>query len=104
MTKYRAQPVVIDGIRFASKAEARRYGQLKLLEKAGEISGLQLQPKFPIVVNGVKVCAYIADFAYFTATGRVVEDVKGVQTPMFRLKRKLVEAIYPGVQIAVRPA
>lgn len=104
MTKYRAKPVVIDGVRFASQAEARRYGQLKLLEKAGQISGLELQPKFPVVVNGMKVCTYIGDFAYFDGKGRIVEDVKGVQTPMFRLKRKLVEATYPGVLIAVRSA
>jgi len=72
---------------------------LRLLERAGEISNLELQPKFPITVNGTKVCTYIADFAYFTPKEKIVEDVKGVLTPMYRLKKKLTEAVYRGVKI-----
>ena len=98
-SKYRAQPVVLDGVRFASKAEGRRYGELSMLQKLGEISGLELQPKFPIVIGGKTIATYVADFAYFTRTERVIEDVKGVKTPVYRLKKKLVEALYPGVRI-----
>jgi hypothetical protein len=97
--KFRAVKTVVDGVTFASKAEARRYGELRLMERAGDISRLELQPKFPVRVNGVLVCTYVADFAYFTASQRVVEDVKGVKTPVYRLKKKLVEAAYPGVTI-----
>jgi hypothetical protein len=97
--KYRAVPTHLDGIRFPSKREAQRYGVLKMLEKAGEISWLQLQPSFPVLVNGVRVFTYKADFSYFDRTGiAVVEDVKGYKTPMYRLKKKCVKAQY-GVEI-----
>ena len=102
MNKYRAKKTVVDGITFDSKAEARRYSQLKILERAGEISGLTLQPQFPVTLNGKDICRYIADFAYFTDHARVVEDVKSdftAKNPIYRLKKKLVEAAYPGVQI-----
>lgn len=95
--KYNAVKTVVDGITFASKAEARRYSELKLLEKAGEIAVLQLQPRFDCVVNGKKVCTYIADFKYATADGFTIEDVKSPATAKiraYRIKKKLVEALY----------
>lgn len=93
--KYNAQPTVVDGIRFASKAEATRWQQLGLLERAGEITGICRQVRFPLEVCGVKVTTYVADFVYQDAKrGRVIEDVKGVSTPLFKLKRKMFEAIY----------
>ena len=98
-SKYRAIPVEIDGIRFASKAERNRYLELKLLEHAGEISRLELQPSFKCVIDNKLVCTYRADFSYFDKSSRVVEDVKGMKTPVYRLKKKLVEALYPGVVI-----
>jgi len=98
-SKYRAIPVEIDGIRFASQAEGRRYAQLKMLEKAGLISRLELQPSFKCVIDNKLVCTYRADFSYFDKSSRVVEDVKGMKTPVYRLKKKLVEALYPGVKI-----
>ena len=99
MSKYKAIPTVVDGIRFASKAEAGYYQQLKILEKQGLILNLQLQPKFPIEINGQKICTYIADFSFFEKNERVIVDVKGVRTPVYRLKVKLVEALYPGTII-----
>ena len=107
MTKYKAVSTVIDGVRFASKAEAERYCELRLLLRAGEIENLEMQPKYPISINGVKICTYIADFRYVSRKqgpqGQeghvVVEDVKGTKTPLYRLKKKLVEALYPGVKI-----
>jgi hypothetical protein len=98
MTKYHARKVVIDGFTFDSQAEGRRYSELLLLCKAGEITNLVPHPVYPLVVNGQKIGAYIADFTYLTGTGRVVEDVKGVKTPVYRLKRKLVKALY-GIDI-----
>ena len=99
MSKYKANPITIDGIRFASQAEGRRYVQLKMLEKSGAISRLELQPSFKCEINGKLVCTYRGDFRYFTKDGCVTEDVKGVRTPIFRLKKKLVEALFPGVTI-----
>lgn len=96
MNKYRNVPTVVDNIRFASKAEAKRYRDLKLLEAGGKIGDLECQPRIPLVVNGVKVGVYVADFSYFDAeSGMVVlEDVKGVRTPLFKLKKALVKALY----------
>lgn len=93
--KYRAKPVEIDGFRFASKAEARRYQELLLLEKARKITKVTLQPAYIITINDHKICKVIGDFHY-TENGKiVVEDVKGMDTPLSRLKRKLVKACYP---------
>lgn len=95
--KYGAKPTTVDGIRFASQAEARRYGELKLLEKAGEIIDLGLQPVFKLRVNGEVIGRYVADFDYWTRVGNhrgtyVVEDVKGMKTPMYRWKAKHMKA------------
>jgi hypothetical protein len=95
MSKYHSVKTEIDGYVFASKAEAHRYSELKLLEMEGSISCLELQPKFPIIVNGKKIATYIADFRYLhCGTKQIIEDVKGVRTPVYRLKKKLVEAIF----------
>jgi len=98
--KYRNKPTVVDGIRFDSKKEATRYGELRLLERAGQIRDLRLQPRFKIEVNGIKICEYRADFIYTDAeTGeRIIEDVKGMKTQVYRLKKKLVEVVH-GVDI-----
>ena len=96
--KYRAIPTVVDGIRFASKAEARHYGELKILEAAGDIKDLELQPEYPIIVNGIRVAIYRADFRFMGRTKhgyiQMIVDVKGMATPVYKLKKKLVEAIY----------
>jgi len=98
LNKYSAVKTEIDGIVFASKKEARRYQELKLLQKAKKIHMLELQPKFPIVINKVKVCTYIADFEYMENGFRIIEDVKGMKTPVYRLKKKLVQAVY-GIEV-----
>lgn len=99
--KYRAKKTVIDGVTFASKKEARRYGVLKKLEMAGEIEGLSLQPQYDLhTKNGVKVCAYRPDFVYLDKkTGLlVIEDCKGFLTDIYRLKRKWMLLEY-GIEI-----
>ena len=96
--KYSNEPIEVDGIRFASIAEARRYRDLTRLRDAGEISQLVLQPRYPIVINGIKVCDYIADFSYIGSAGVVVEDVKGIKTAVYRLKKKLMRAVH-GIDI-----
>jgi len=103
VSKYNAKRCVIDGHAFASQMEGRRYEQLKLLQLGKAIWGLRMQPRFNLVVNGVKVATYVADFQYSepTPTGEaalIVEDVKGMPTPVYKLKKKLCEALY-GIQI-----
>lgn len=80
---------------FASQKEAKRYDGLQILELSGQISDLTLQPRFPIIVNGVKICTYIADFRYVEEGKEIVEDAKGFKTPEFILKWKLVHVLYP---------
>ena len=96
--KYGAVPTVVDGVRFASKREAARYRELRLLERAGEIARLELQPRYPLSVSGETIGSYVADFRYVRAGVEVVEDVKGVKTPMYRWKKKHLRAEY-GVEI-----
>lgn len=97
--KYGNQKTVVDGITFDSKKEANRYQELKLMEKMGSITNLELQVRYPIKVNGVLVCTYVADFAYREEIGfrweEVVEDVKSDFTrknPVYRIKCKLMAA------------
>lgn len=104
MSKYHAQPTTRQGIRFASKKEARRYEELMLLLRAGEIRDLKLQPQYTlqesyIAPEGDRVQAirYVADFSYERRTkpditGQewwipVVEDVKGQKTQVYELKK-----------------
>lgn len=98
--KYRAKAEIVDGIRFPSKKQANRYRELKLMEKAGEILELQLEPSWSFVLNSVKICTYRADFKYFKAPWgeTVIEDVKGYKTPIYRLKKKMMKAFY-GIDI-----
>ena len=88
-----AQKVVVDGITFDSRYEAARYRALKVCEKHGVITDLQLQVRYPLEVNGELVCTYIADFTYYLPDGTfVVEDAKGYREPVYRLKAKLFKA------------
>lgn len=95
-SKYGNRKTVLDGIVFHSRREAERYLVLKAMERDGLVSGLQLQQRIPLVVNGVKVTTWVADFTYFdTASGRTeYEDVKGYRTDSYRIKAKLFEALY----------
>ena len=93
--KYHNRLTEVDGITFHSRAEAARYQELRLLERAGEIADLILQPAYPLVVNGVRVGKYVGDFAYTERDGRrVLEDVKGVKTAVYQLKKRLMAALY----------
>lgn len=93
-SKFGNVATMIGDKRFASKAEAKRYSDLFYLERAGEISDLKLQPRYPLEVNGQKVCTYVADFSYLDKTGLpVTEDVKGVETDVFKIKARLFRAV-----------
>lgn len=106
-SKYHAVRVTCDGQRFDSRKEARRYAELQMLEQAGEISDLQRQVKFVLIpaqrdpeTNRVieRECAYLADFTYRENGKYVVEDVKGVRTDVYIIKRKLMLHRY-GIRI-----
>lgn len=118
-SKYGARKTVVDGITFDSKKEANRYRELKLLEKAGEICCLRLQVPFELIpaqyeetgevyTKGAnkgkpkrgkcieKAVVYYADFVYQNmGSDRIVEDVKGMRTPVYIIKRKLFRWRYP---------
>lgn len=116
--KYGAHKVEIDGMRFASKKEARRYLQLKAMAEAGEIRDLKMQVPFtliptqfepPVALNNgrkkrgrciERECKYIADFAYIRAEdgAYIVEDAKGFRTDVYRIKKKLMLYVY-GIRI-----
>jgi hypothetical protein len=94
MRKYRNVKTVVDGITFDSKKEAKRYGELKLMQAAGLISCLELQVSYRLFIKGELICTYRADFRYKDKDGNViVEDVKGVRTRDYIIKRKLMRAI-----------
>lgn len=90
-SKYRNSPTTVDGIRFDSKKEAEYYKKLKLLQESGEVSFFLRQ--VPIHFSGGK---YVADFlvVYADGTAKIV-DVKGVETEVFKLKKRIIEAEYP---------
>lgn len=93
--KYGAQKTVVDGLRFDSKKEAMRWQELKKLESIGAIQNLERQVSIPLHVAGVKVCTYRADFMYEMDGVVVVEDAKGYQTEVFKLKWKIGQALFP---------
>ncbi len=106
--KYKSKKVEVDGIVFDSKKEAKRYHELILLEKAGEIQNLQMQVKYVLIPaqrepdiigkrGGIKPgkliekeCSYYADFVYQENEKTIVEDTKGMRTKDYIIKRKLM--------------
>lgn len=104
MTKYRAvKTKCASGHMHDSALEASRCNDLHVLQGTGELSRLELQPEFPVRVNGIQVFTYRADFSWFANDCQVIEDCKGFKTPVYRLKKKLVEAYYPGTVITEWP-
>ena len=98
MNKYKNNKVEYDGIIFDSQKEAQRYAELKLLEKVGKIKDLKRQVPFTLIPkildqNGKviqRACKYYADFVYTLNGKLVVEDVKGVRTQVYKIKKKLM--------------
>lgn len=93
-SKYRNVKTTVDGITFDSAKEARRWNELRMLEKAGTITGLRRQVRFDLEANGRLICVYVCDFLYHHGGKEVVEDVKGVRTDVYRLKKKMMLACY----------
>lgn len=94
ISKYRAIPTVVEGIRFASKLEAKRWCELKLLLKAGKISHLDRQVRYPLYVNETVIGHYVADFEYACKERNciVTEDCKGQRLPLYIWKAKHFKA------------
>lgn len=107
--KYNAKKTTLDKIKFDSKAEADRYAELKIMEKAGEIFGLRLQPEYLLQEafehRGEKHQAikYKADFQYIQKGQNIVEDVKGHKTPEYKIKKKLFIKKYPNLVFKETP-
>ena len=107
MNKYRNKKVIVDEKEFDSKREGNRYKELKLLERAGEIKDLELQPRFLLQdsfkKNGrtFRKIEYVADFQYIENGKTIVEDVKGLQTDVFKLKHKIFEKVYPDLELRI---
>ena len=107
MSKYKNKKVQIDMYVFDSIAESKRYKELVLLQRAGKITELQLQPKFLLQEsfrkNGktYRKIEYIADFMYEENGKIIVEDVKGTETEVFKLKHKLFEKKYPELELRI---
>lgn len=106
--KYKSVRTTVNGITFDSKSEARRYEVLRLLERDGRISELQLQPSFVLApavrFSDVKrqkpALKYVADFEYIENGVTVIEDVKGMQTPVFKIKRHLLKTVH-GIDVRI---
>lgn len=107
MNKYRNKKVIVDEKEFDSKREGNRYKELKLLERAGEIKNLELQPRFLLQdsfkKNGrtFRKIEYVADFKYIENGKTIVEDTKGIQTDVFKLKHKIFEKVYPDLELRI---
>lgn len=107
MNKYKNKKTQVDMYVFDSIAESKRYKELALLERVGEIQDLQLQPKFLLQEsfkkNGktYRKIEYRADFKYIQNGKTIVEDVKGKETDVFKLKHKLFEKRYPELELKI---
>ena len=108
-SKMQSVECVVDGIKFQSRLEGRRYVQLKLMEQAGLIKDLELQPKFliqdtvcdPYTHKKLFPIHYIGDFLYNAEGQKICEDTKGFFTPVARIKLKLVVPRYPETKFII---
>ena len=99
--KYNNRVIFIDGIRFPSQLEGNRYLQLKMMVKGKMVKSFDRQVVYKLDINGVHICKYIADFVITWEDGTLtVEDTKGVETPDFKIKKKLMLAIL-GIEVVL---
>ena len=102
--RFKVSPVeerTLGGVVFASKKEMKRYAELRLLQRAGEVQDLELQPEFRVSIAGQHYCTYTADFAYTEKGERIVEELKSTGTAKdaaFRLRKKAAELFY-GIKV-----
>jgi len=101
--KYKNKKITVDGIKFDSIREANRYIELKWLEKLDRISNLELQPEFILQEkykfggSTIRAIKYRADFKYSKGGIEIIEDVKGMKTDVYKIKKKLLLKRYPEI-------
>ena len=98
--KYKNVEQIVDGIKFQSRREATRYAELMLLQRSGLIQNLRLQVPFELIPKqqGERAVKYIADFVYDENGETIVEDVKGVRTDVYKIKKKLMLKVH-GIRV-----
>lgn len=119
--KFGAKRTEVDGVSFASKREAERYAELKLLERAGAIKNLRLQPRYPLTVNGAFICTFVGDFEFVERRDEIgppskgsfaacsyaprwvltCEDVKGFENPAWKIKWAHAKAEYRAIEFRI---
>jgi len=99
--KFGAKKTVIDGITFDSKKEAEHYKILKIRLAAKQIKHLARQVIFRLEINGMLICKYVADFTYVENGRLVVDEVKGFETAVWKLKKKLFQALNPKLELRI---
>lgn len=96
-SKYLNRKTMVDGLSFDSAKEARRWQELRIMERGGLISSLGRQRRYKLIVEGSLVCTYVSDFDYVENGVEVTEDVKSEYTrkmPVYRIKNKLFKALF----------
>lgn len=94
-SKYSSKRTFYNGVWYASKKESKRAYELDMLLKAGEVKKWTPQVKYEFVLNGKKICSYFLDFLVEYSNGEIrYEDVKGMQTPVYKIKKKMMKAFY----------
>lgn len=101
LRKFQNHYVILDHLTFDSLREAQKYSQRVWLLAQNIISDLIVHPRFELRVDGQKVCSYVGDFRYTHKDKKIVEDIKGVETPVFKLKAKLFRILYPDLQLVI---
>jgi len=108
LTKYNNKRITVDGITFDSLAEERRYRELRLLWRANQIDELKVHPRYELEpkftdADGKKhrAITYAGDFEYIQNGQTICEDVKGVETAVFRLKAELMARRYPNIRLMI---
>lgn len=99
--KFNARKTTVDGETFDSKAEADRWCNLRLFERARQIRAVARQPEFPLKINGETIGHYTPDFVYYENGRRIVEDVKGTVTEAASLRMRVFQALYPDIELRI---
>lgn len=97
-SKYGNKRTTVEGEKFASKKEAKRWLALQCIQRAGTINDLDRQVRFSLDINGQHICDYVADFVYRDKEGYVAEDCKGYRTEVYKLKKILMKAVL-GIEV-----
>lgn len=99
-SKYHAKKTEFNGNRYDSKFEAKVAADLEYQKQCGQIKEVRRQVDFPLVVNGLKITTYRADFVVITNENKTrIVEAKGMQLPVFRMKWKLLEALHPEIEL-----